>query len=495
LPLPTGVRIILELTGPDAKHFADIARSRTGRNRGHVQPSRRVGKAYETWCSLSAVDRESFGRLVGEALAHLYDGPFLQTHPLGELLVGGASEDTLTELQRLLLETVETLKPPSITPPESPNWRRYQYIRRRYVESASLDRIADELGIGERQARRYNHEGVEAIAASLWSRYCRRRLADGRGPDHQPAGSAGQDALASELASMAGSEPGGPTSIAETLSSVLTTVARLLESRHLALEVSLASDLPPVAVHRVVLRQILLGVLVHLAERHAGARARLTASSAGAVVEVDIGISQLPGRAAPRGRATQMARLAIDPAGARLDGVRQLIEYQHGTFRVMDGRAGEERLCLTLPASPVATVLLIDDNLDFRRLFQRYLEDSMYRVAYTEVTDDFVAAAVEKRPDVIILDVMMPTQDGWEVLQALKRHEATRDIPVIVCSVLREPTLAIALGAASVLVKPITRAELLGALERCCPLPGLAGGPGSLASSPSPRRLKGRPGG
>jgi len=495
LPQPTGVRIILELTGPYVKYLRTSLGLASDAIADIVQPSRRLGKAYETWCSLSAVDRESFGRLVAEALAHLYDGPFLQSHPLGELLVGGASEATLTGLQRLLLETVETLKPPPITAPESPNWRRYQYIRRRYVESASLDRIADELGIGERQARRYNHEGVEAIAASLWSRYCRRRLADERGPDHQPTGNAGQDALACELASMAGSEPGGPTSIAETLSSVLTTVARLLESRRVALEVSLASDLSPVAVHRVVLRQILLGVLVHLAERHAGTRARLTASNCGADVEVDVGVSQLPGRAAPRGRATPVARLAVDPAGARLDGVRRLIEFQHGTFRVVDGRAGEERLCLTLPASPVATVLLIDDNLDFRRLFQRFLEDSTYRVTYTEATDDFVAAAVEKRPDVIILDVMMPTQDGWEVLQALKRLEATRDIPVIVCSVLREPTLAIALGAASVLVKPITRAELLGALERCCPPPVPAGGPGSLASSPSPRRLKDRLGG
>jgi len=62
---------------------------------------------------------------------------------------------------------------------------------------------------------------------------------------------------------------------------------------------------------------------------------------------------------------------------------------------------------------------------------------------------------------------MMPQQDGWEVLQLLRNRRRTRDIPVLVCSVIDDPELAFSLGAAEFLAKPVKREELLEALERC----------------------------
>jgi Amt family ammonium transporter len=70
----------------------------------------------------------------------------------------------------------------------------------------------------------------------------------------------------------------------------------------------------------------------------------------------------------------------------------------------------------------------------------------------------------EMRPTIIMLDVMMPREDGWEVLMALKAEATTRDIPIIVCSVLTEPQLATTLGAAAYLPKPVTQEALLQAL-------------------------------
>jgi putative two-component system response regulator len=72
----------------------------------------------------------------------------------------------------------------------------------------------------------------------------------------------------------------------------------------------------------------------------------------------------------------------------------------------------------------------------------------------------------ETRPDLIILDVMMPSMDGWQVLRSLKQNPATKSTPIIICSVLREPELAISLGAISYLIKPVDRLELLATLER-----------------------------
>jgi adenylate cyclase len=60
--------------------------------------------------------------------------------------------------------------------------------------------------------------------------------------------------------------------------------------------------------------------------------------------------------------------------------------------------------------------------------------------------------------------VMMPERDGWDLLQALRHNPATYDIPVIICSVLRQHELALALGAAAYLSKPISEHSLLQAL-------------------------------
>jgi CheY-like chemotaxis protein len=78
--------------------------------------------------------------------------------------------------------------------------------------------------------------------------------------------------------------------------------------------------------------------------------------------------------------------------------------------------------------------------------------------------------AIEKaralRPLAVTLDIMLPGVDGWEVLRALKSSPATRDIPVVVVSVMDNRSLGIALGADDYLVKPLDRQALLDALGR-----------------------------
>jgi Amt family ammonium transporter len=61
---------------------------------------------------------------------------------------------------------------------------------------------------------------------------------------------------------------------------------------------------------------------------------------------------------------------------------------------------------------------------------------------------------------------MLPDIDGWDLLTRLSEMPDTRDIPVIVCSVVSDPELAIALGAMGCLTKPVQRPEFLAALNR-----------------------------
>jgi CheY-like chemotaxis protein len=112
------------------------------------------------------------------------------------------------------------------------------------------------------------------------------------------------------------------------------------------------------------------------------------------------------------------------------------------------------------------TLLMIEDNEGLIRAFQGYLADYDYLVIGATTGDEALKLAREVIPAAITLDIMMPSQDGWEILQALKSNPSTRSIPVIICSVLEDPELARSLGAEAYLQKPISQADLLEALDK-----------------------------
>jgi len=69
----------------------------------------------------------------------------------------------------------------------------------------------------------------------------------------------------------------------------------------------------------------------------------------------------------------------------------------------------------------------------------------------------------------ILLDVIMPQRDGWRVLADLKQNEQTRNIPVIICTIVSDRERALKMGAADYLNKPILEADLLQALAKIAP--------------------------
>ncbi len=83
-----------------------------------------------------------------------------------------------------------------------------------------------------------------------------------------------------------------------------------------------------------------------------------------------------------------------------------------------------------------------------------------------EDAEQGLALATELQPKAILLDVMMPNRDGWSLLGRLREHPRTEDIPVVVCTILSQRELALALGAAGFIRKPVIRADLLQLLDR-----------------------------
>ena len=117
-------------------------------------------------------------------------------------------------------------------------------------------------------------------------------------------------------------------------------------------------------------------------------------------------------------------------------------------------------------APAVATVLIIDDEQNARDLLERGLAKEGFTVITAKGGEEGVRMVQERQPDVITLDVLMPGMDGWAVLKALKAEDSTRDIPVIMISMVDDKDMGYALGATDFLSKPFDREKLSALLKR-----------------------------
>ncbi|HLA27335.1 MAG TPA: response regulator [Syntrophales bacterium] len=116
-------------------------------------------------------------------------------------------------------------------------------------------------------------------------------------------------------------------------------------------------------------------------------------------------------------------------------------------------------------ASGKELVLVIEDEPRSAELISIYLAQAGYRVAFAADGEEGLRLAIELRPSAITLDIMLPKMDGWQVLNALKENPITREIPVIVSSMVDEKIMAYDLGAVDYVLKPLNRQELIVKLE------------------------------
>ena len=113
-------------------------------------------------------------------------------------------------------------------------------------------------------------------------------------------------------------------------------------------------------------------------------------------------------------------------------------------------------------------VLVVDDDPDIRELLFTALEDEGFEVVPAGNGQEALAIIKTFRPDVIVLDLMMPVMDGWQFATELRaRDEGDEDIPIVLLSAARDlKTHAKALAAADIIEKPFDLAELLPKIAR-----------------------------
>jgi signal transduction histidine kinase/CheY-like chemotaxis protein len=120
----------------------------------------------------------------------------------------------------------------------------------------------------------------------------------------------------------------------------------------------------------------------------------------------------------------------------------------------------------TLVSADVNTVLVIDDDPSVQELMQRFLTREGFQVLGACSGADGLELARKYIPDVIVLDVMMPSVDGWTVLTEIKADPQLADIPVVMVTMVDDKNLGFALGAADYLLKPIDYDRLAELLHK-----------------------------
>jgi CheY-like chemotaxis protein len=405
---------------------------------------------------------------VGElrrALQHIYDPAELGKSALILLLgLEGAANPALA-LQQKLLQAIESLKPGATVPPQAPAWRVYHILNQRYAGQFAQRDIATNLALSMRQLRRLHLPALQALADLLWARHGLAHKALSQ-PDGAPPMPAGLDVLTreQELEWLKRSLPSEAVDVAALIQAVLAVARPLIEALRVHVACAVPDGLPRLAAQPTTVRHALLNILsVAVCYAQDGT--------------IEIRAEARPGQVCVHLHPTSREKAAPPPLAGKhvenLNMARQLAGLCGGSLELAPGQAGREAFVarLLLPAVEQVTVLAIDDNADALRLLEHYLTGTRYHFVGVRDPREAVLAAEEAAPQIIVLDLMLPGVDGWELLGRLREHPRTRQVPVVVCSILPQEDLALALGAAALIRKPVSRAAFLSALDRQLGLP------------------------
>jgi signal transduction histidine kinase/DNA-binding response OmpR family regulator/HAMP domain-containing protein/putative methionine-R-sulfoxide reductase with GAF domain len=298
-----------------------------------------------------------------------------------------------------------------------------------------------------------------------------------------------------------------PVNLREVVKGVMSTAIALVKDKPIELQQSVPDDLPRITADERRVRQVLLNLVSNAAKFTQEGFIRVQARVVDDEVVLSVADSgpgipdaqqdsifepftQVDGSSTREHGGTGLG-LTISHSFVELHGGRMWLESERGegsTFyfalpiegppseqEVADATASDQRLSVvekSVDYEREKLILCVDDDTGVINLYRRYLHLRGYRVFGLADSSRALDVAKRLQPYAITLDVMMPQKDGWQVIRELKADPQTRDIPVIICSIISEEERGMSLGAADYLVKPIMEEDLLAALDRLNREPG-----------------------
>lgn len=396
--------------------------------------------------------REQFLQHLHAALTHLYDANHLCQNMLVSSFGLSQRFDASAALRAILIDAIAALKPKPDDPAQEHAWHAYESLFCCYVQQLSQQVVADQLAMSARQVRREQQKAIELLADRLWVKY----QTGGQPPDLPGTLEASQPMFGSELAWIKDTPLENPSNLDDEIAHVMELAQPLATQNQVHLVLNTLDRLLPLAVHPVALHQVMLSLLGIAIPRVSGGEANIEASLSRWEVAIRIWcVTPKPSAAQVTNEETSSLVIA-----------KQLAALSGGELTATLAPGQPFVASLTLPLLQQLPVLVIDDNADALNLFQRYSNGSRYRVIGTQDPKQVLSLAESHSPQVVVLDVMMPQVDGWMMLGRLRQHPLTRQVPIVVCTILPQEKLALSLGASAFLMKPVTRQMFLTALDQ-----------------------------
>ena len=375
-------------------------------------------------------------------LAHLHEPETLGANPLAAMV--SKLPDVLSrgnQLRAVLLELIDSLKPDTSFSEHAPEWRPYLLLSERYLHRRSMSDIETKLALGDRQVRREHQRALNALGARLEA-----RLSVVAGPLDMATAPTTVQAAVQRLSPMP--RVFGIAALIEDVAALTVAVNSLSEG---SVQCGVWPPDQTVYTDWGILHQLLLKLLKLFVPKTGGE----------AKIKIDV-----------RHEAT-VGQVTITVAGDTLGNVfegedfqicRWIAESLHTSLGAISGDASSVQF--GLPAGTrLRKVFIIDDEPQAIELVRGYLTGLDYEVRGETNPETAIESALEYRPDLIVLDVMMPAVDGWAMLQRLRHTSEMSDVPIVVYSVLDEAELAAILGATRFMQKPVLRQQWLTLLE------------------------------
>ena len=275
--------------------------------------------------------------------------------------------------------------------------------------------------------------------------------------------------------------------LADMTTSVMSTAKGLVKEKPIQLLQRIPTTMPSVRGDTMRVRQVLLNLISNASkftdEGSITVEALVQKGPTGKMEALINVIDTGPGISIEDQKKLFQAFSQVDGSATRKSGgsglglsiCANLVQLHGGRIGIQSGAGNGSTFWFTLPLyhqpqqeipEGRKVVLAIDDDPQVIGLYERYLNPQGYYVI--PLTDPAKAREeiLKIKPYAITLDIMMPNKDGWSVLTDLKSDPATKDYPVIICSIMEQADKGFSLGAADYLVKPILEEDLVCALDR-----------------------------
>ena len=407
------------------------------------------------------ISHEAFLNHLHDALNHLYNVDQLRKNPLADLFRVSGRFDTSTALRKILADTIESLKPLPTEPDSSKAWRTYESLYCCFIQQLNQQVVADQLFISPRQLRREQLNAMEHLADLLWQKYHLGQpfveepaRSEGEAENPPAESSADPSPLIGELNWLTEAQPVKPTRLSEEVQAALAVFQPMVQKTGVTLRSQVPENMPSLAVHAMAFNQVLVSLL-ELAILKAGAG---TVTVVARKLPVSVELTLLVAAKNPSEENYPESASSLQIAGelVRISGGRLYVNAPGDPFPIR----------LLLPALEQFPVLVVDDNEDSLQLYKRYSAGSRYGLVCTRDTDPVLELVESIRPRIIVLDIMMPKENGWIVLGRLRQHPLSAETPIIICTILPQEKLALSLGASAYLKKPVSRQAFLQALDQ-----------------------------